>query len=75
MRWSSFFALFRRAIYGQFHHISEAHLHRYLIEADFKYNYRSALGYDDVDRAAALLRGTKGKRLLYRQPNGKAADA
>lgn len=71
----SFFALFRRAIYGQFHHISEAHLHRYLIEADFKYNYRSALGYDDVDRAAALLRGTKGKRLLYRQPNGKAADA
>jgi transposase-like protein len=65
----SFFALFKRAIYGQFHNISEAHLHRYLAEADFKYNHRTALGYDDADRAAALLRGAKGKRLLYRQPN------
>jgi transposase-like protein len=64
-----FFALFKRAIYGQFHNISEAHLHRYLAEADFKYNHRSALGYNDADRAATLLRGAKGKRLLYRQPN------
>jgi transposase-like protein len=64
-----FFALFKRAIYGQFHNISEAHLHRYLAEADFKFNHREALGYDDVERAAALLRGVKGKRLLYRQPD------
>src|SRR3984893_7154890 len=64
-----FIGLFKRAVYGQFHHVSEAHLHRYLAEADFKYNHRSALGYDDTDRGAALLRGTKGKRLLYRQPN------
>jgi hypothetical protein len=64
-----FFALFKRAIYGQFHNISEAHLHRYLCEADFKYNHRSALGWNDVDRAADLLRGAKGKRLLYRQPD------
>jgi hypothetical protein len=68
----SFFALFKRAVYGQFHHVSEAHLHRYLAEADFKYNHRSALGIDDTDRAAALLRGAKGKRLLYRQPHGAA---
>jgi transposase-like protein len=39
-------------------------------EADFKFNHRSALGYNDADRAAALLRGAKGKRLLYRQPDG-----
>ena len=65
----SFFALFKRAVYGQFHHVSEAHLHRYLAEADFKYNHRTALGIDDVQRAAALLRGAKGKRLLYRQPD------
>jgi len=32
----SFFALFKRAVYGQFHHVSEAHLYRYLAEADFK---------------------------------------
>jgi transposase-like protein len=62
----SFFALLKRAVYGQFHHISEAHLHRYLAEADFKYNTRSE---DDADRADALLRGVKGKRLLYRQPD------
>jgi transposase-like protein len=65
----SFFALFKRAVYGQFHHVSEAHLHRYLAEADFKYNHRPALGVDDAERALALLRGAKGKRLLYRQPH------
>jgi len=65
----SFFALLKRAVYGQFHHISEAHLHRYLAEADFKYNHRTALGIDDAERAEALLRGAKGKRLYYRQPN------
>jgi hypothetical protein len=65
----SFFALFKRAVYGQFHHVSEAHLFRYLAEADFKYNHRTALGFDDADRAEALLRGAKGKRLYYRQPN------
>src|SRR3954468_14884627 len=65
----SFFALFKRAVYGQFHHVSEAHLHRYLAEADFKYNHRTALGFDDAERPDALLRGAKGKRLYYRQPN------
>ena len=64
-----FFALLKRAVYGQFHHVSEAHLHRYLAEADFKYNTRSALGIDDTERAAALLAGAAGKRLYYRQPN------
>src|ERR1700757_3433884 len=44
--------LFKRAVYGQFHHVSEAHLRRYLAEADFKYNHRIALGIDDAQRAA-----------------------
>src|SRR6185312_3527134 len=35
-----FFALLKRSVYGSFHNISEAHLHRYLAEADFKYNTR-----------------------------------
>jgi hypothetical protein len=46
------------------HNVSEAHLHRYLAEADFMYNHRHVT---DAERAAALLRGAKGKRL--RQPN------
>jgi hypothetical protein len=68
----SFFALLKRAVYGQFHHVSEAHLHRYLAEADFKYNTRSN---DDAERADALLRGVKGKMLLYRQDGETATPA
>jgi hypothetical protein len=64
-----FFAGLKRAVYGQFHHVSEAHLHRYLSEADFKYNTR---GMTDAERAAELLRGAKGKRLMYRQPDEAA---
>jgi hypothetical protein len=64
-----FFSLLKRAVYGQFHHVSEAHLHRYLAEADFKYNTRFE---DDPVRADILLRGAKGKRLTYRQPRGAA---
>lgn len=70
----SFFALLKRGVYGSYFHVSEAHLHRYLAEADFRYNHRSALGVKDAERAETLLRGTKGKRLLYSQPN-KAANA
>jgi hypothetical protein len=51
-----------------------AHLHRCLAEADFKYNHRIALGIDDTQRAAALLRGAKDKRLLYRQPDAMSAS-
>jgi transposase-like protein len=62
----SHFALFKRGVYGTFHHISEAHLHRYLAEFDFRANTRDM---NDGERAAALLAAAKGKRLLYRQPN------
>ena len=66
----SHFALLKRGIYGTFHNISEAHLHRYLAEFDFRANTRDMT---DGERAAALLAGAKGKRLLYRQPD-KAAN-
>jgi len=60
----SFFALIKRGVYGSFHSVSEAHLHRYLAEFDFRYNLRRV---EDTERAAAMLRGAKGKRLMYRQ--------
>lgn len=66
----SFFALLKRGVYGSYFHVSEAHLHRYLAEADFRYNNRSALGVEDKERAEALLRSTRGKRLLYSQTDG-----
>jgi len=61
----SHFALIKRGVYGNFHNISEAHLHRYLAEFDFRANTR---GMNDTERCAALLAGTKGKRLYYQQP-------
>jgi transposase-like protein len=60
-----FFSLLKRGVIGSFHHISEAHLHRYLVEFDFKYSTREMA---DTDRAEELMRGAKGKRLMYRQP-------
>jgi transposase-like protein len=65
------FALLKRGVYGTFHHISEAHLHRYLAEFDFRANTRDM---NDFERGAALLAGAKGKRLVYRQPD-EATDA
>jgi transposase-like protein len=68
----SFFAILKRGIYGNFHHVSEAHLKRYLCEFDFRYNTRSALGVTDRERATAAVMGVVGKRLMYRQPHQAA---
>jgi transposase-like protein len=65
-----YFSLLKRAIYGTFHHVSPAHLHRYAAEADFKYNNRIKLGVDDDTRALIALRGIEGKRLTYRRTGG-----
>jgi hypothetical protein len=48
-----------------YQHVSEAHLHRYLVEFDFRYNNRAKLGVDDIARAARALKGAKGRRLTY----------
>lgn len=70
----SFFALLKRGVYGTFHAVSEAHLQRYVDEAAFKFNNRSALGIEDTERANNAIKGGIGKRLMYRQPD-KAKDA
>ncbi len=69
-----YFSIFKRGIYGTYHHVSEAHLPRYLSEFDFRYNNRSKLGIGDAERAALAVRGAEGKRLLYRG-RGEAAHA
>ena len=60
----SYFALVKRGVYGNFHNFSEAHLHRYLSEFDFRYNTHA---WSDAERGDELLKGAKGKRLLYQQ--------
>ena len=42
---------------GVYQHCSEAHLHRYLAEFDFRYA-RAALEIDDVSRAKTALRAS-----------------
>ena len=69
-----YFALLKRGVVGTYHSISEAHLHRYLAEFDFRYNQRSALGIGDGERATKALQGIVGKRLTYRRTN-EAANA
>jgi transposase-like protein len=63
----NYFSIFKRGIVGTYHSISEAHLHRYLAEFDFRYN-RSKLGVEDAERAAKAVLGAEGKRLTYNQP-------
>src|SRR6266446_1132934 len=64
----NYFSIFKRGIYGCYFHVSEAHLHRYAAEFDFRYNNRIALGVDDLTRADRVLIGAKGKRLTYATP-------
>ena len=45
-----YFSIFKRGIYGVYHHVSEQHLKRYLCEFDFRYNERIALGVTDTER-------------------------
>jgi transposase-like protein len=67
-----FFGLFKRGFKGNYQHCDEKHLHRYLAEFEFRYNNRIALGIDDKERAETVLKGAKGKRLMYRRPRGAA---
>ena len=39
-----FFSILKRGIYGCYFHVSEAHLHRYLSEFDFRYSNRISRG-------------------------------
>ena len=69
----NFYSILKRGIIGTYHSVSEAHLHRYLREFDFRYSNRSGLGIEDAERAAKALKGAEGRRLTYNQPRQSAA--
>src|SRR6185437_5046215 len=58
-----YFSIFKRGMKGVYQHCDEKHLHRYLAEFDFRYNHRVKLGYSDIDRTKAAIKGVEGKRL------------
>lgn len=62
-----YFSIFKRGLVGTYQHMSEAHLHRYLAEFDFRMSNRSKLGIGDTERADRALQGIVGKRLTYRR--------
>jgi transposase-like protein len=66
------FSIFKRGMRGIYQHCSEKHLHRYLAEFDFRYTNRVANGFNDTDRADAMLKGIVGKRLTYQTTGGRA---
>jgi transposase-like protein len=70
----NYFSILKRGIYGVYHHVSEAHLHRYLAEFDFRYSNRAGFGVSDGERAARALKGAEGKRPTYRPADKTAHD-
>ncbi len=60
----NFFSIVKRGIIGSYHHVSEAHLHRYMGEFDYRYNTRDMT---DIERFSASIPGIVGKRLTYRR--------
>lgn len=68
----SSFAIVKRGLHGTFHSVSEKHLQRYMNEFDFRWNTRSAEGFNDVQRTNAALKGIAGKRVTYRRTAGES---
>jgi len=63
------FSIFKRGMRGVYQHCTEHHLHRYLAEFEFRYNTRTANGFDDRARAGKAVKGIMGKRLTYTRPD------
>jgi hypothetical protein len=68
----SYFALLKRGHYGIYHRMSKKHLHRYCAEFDFRWNARALP--DSVRRDTAI-RGSNGKRLMFKPLTAKPVDA
>ena len=66
----NFFSILKRGVIGTYHHWSEAHMHRYLAEFDFRYSTKDI---SDAERSTELLKGIVGKRLTYRRIDRLAA--
>ena len=65
----NYFSILKRGIYGTYQHVSEAHLHLYLGEFDFRHSTRKM---SDMERTELAATGIVGKRLTYRRPDAAA---
>ena len=69
-----YFSILKRGITGVYHHVSQQHLKRYLVEFDFRYNERMALDVTDAERATKAIKGVVGKRLTYQISDSRQAE-
>jgi transposase-like protein len=58
----NFFSIFKRGVFGCYFHVSEAHLHRYAAEFDFRHNHRVALGIDDLPGTRRSCAGRRSRQ-------------
>ena len=68
----SFRSLFKRGLYGTYHHMSVQHLGRYVNEFAGRHNARNC---DTAEQMRRMVKGLFGQSLTYRQLTGKAAVA
>ena len=66
------FSIFKRGMRGVYQHCAEQHLHRYLAEFEFRYNTRTANGFDDRARSVEAVKGITAKRLTYKSADKRA---
>ena len=59
----SFWALLKRGYHGAYHHMSEKHLGRYVMEFSGRHNDRNL---DTIDQMAHVVREMVGRRLTYK---------
>ena len=80
----NFFSIFKRGVIGTYHHMSEAHLHRYCAEFDFRYNTRTITDRERADiilkrhrrQAPDLSADWSARRLtIFQPPPGSASAA
>jgi transposase-like protein len=60
-----YFGLFKRGLYGTYHHIGRGYMQQYLNEFDFRYNNRKL---SDLERVDLTIKATEAKRLTMRAP-------
>jgi transposase-like protein len=67
-----YFSVFKRGMVGTYQKVSNTHLHRYVVEFDFRQNTRERLGVNDVQRSEIALAGAVGRRLTYQTTSDQA---
>lgn len=70
-RIEGFWAGLKRQLHGTHHSVSRKHLHRYLSEAEFKYNNRKLT---DGERTVKLIQAADHRHLTYKEQTSKNRD-